>query len=545
MNSSQRQLLGVVLFTAVVVLLNVNLTWQDGDEDRYVVLGRAIASGQGVTAVYLPDPRPEWATPPGYPWVLAVMMRMAGMDRLVPLMALSALFYVAFSAVLVRIFQRELENSRELVLPTVLMALLPVFALSFVWRIFSEALSLLVFFAAFLCCLAAVKSPRSLRWALAGGLLAGAGLAIRPTAVVLLPAGFLHFAARRRWREALLFSLSMLVASVPALWETHRLVGSLLPSLMKYGQEGPGGGPLQAVVAAANTIAWGLPHYLFVELPRRMFFALFHYHCLLCKLHLGVLVTPLSVSVAILVLIGFFSRLRSATVLEFFWLFYWPLFCSFNSADFAQRGQFNYQERYLIPVLSLAALYFAVGLVTLAHLLPRRYPAARTWTPRVIVGLAALYVTLAALGAGAVRTRNELRVWGLHPWDPRRYEVLGTEDEQPWAQYVRTGFWIRDHLPTNVIVVSRKPQHTFLFSGRRGCRYDGTDVAGSSSWEIITAQLKFGPVAILQDAFPAESGYGRDRIAMLDPLIEAHRKDLKLIYESPPPVTRLWLLTGE
>ena len=78
-------------------------------------------------------------------------------------------------------------------------------------------------------------------------------------------------------------------------------------------------------------------------------------------------------------------------------------------------------------------------------------------------------------------------------------------------------------------------------SGLKGFRYDSDFLPGATDlWANILAHQQYGPVYIVQDAYPAGTGYGNARIAMLDPLIEKKADQLELVLETPEPVTKLW-----
>ncbi len=292
----------------------------------------------------------------------------------------------------------------------------------------------------------------------------------------------------------------------------------------------------------ATNILTGAIGYFFYHLPREMFFSLMDYRCLLCKIHAGWLIWPVSLGISVSVLVGFLGRLRSPRMGEWFWLFYWPIICSWNAGSEAPVYGFHFQPRYLLPILPLAALYFVDGTIIISSLLIRR----ETWARRAWMTVAfscAVYVLVTSLAVGGVRLRNEWRVRGLSAWSPARVERI---EDAAFARYIEAGLWLKENTPTNVVIASRKPQHTYLFSKRKGFRYD-TDWLGEDRdiWGNILAYRQYGPVYILQDAFPAESGYGQSRVHGLDPAIMTHAGDLEMVFETKEPVTRVWRVKSE
>jgi hypothetical protein len=515
--------------TAVLVLLHVNLTWQDGDEDRHVLVARAMAEGLGQTDIYLPVNQPEVMTPPAYPWLLSRLWKIWP-DQLVPRMAFSAICYVLFAIVLVRWLRRD-EQPPALSAGAAILGLGSVFALTYVWRIFSETFYMLVTYLAFLAAARSEKNPSS-RAAIGVGLLAALSALIRPVGIALFPAGVLYYAIRRRWKSALLFAGAVLLVYGPFMLRTYRLAGVPIPHMLVYEEVGEAAAVDRgaALAGLVRVMSESLPYYFFHALPRRMFFALFDENCLLCLVHLQPLVKPLAGLVSLLILSGFLIRLRRMTLAELFWLCYWPMLGTFKQWP---------QDRYLIPLIPLAALYLVQALEWIGRRLGRP-----RWSRAVAVLLAA-YVLAAAIGAGLVRARKAWQVRELDPMHPARQEAIGWPDDLAFARFIEAGHWIRENAETNALVVSRKPRHLFLFSGRRGFRYDGVDIRGSNTWAIITSQRGLGPILLVQDGYSPESGYGRDRMGMLDPAIAGHADQLELLHETEPPVTRVWRVKDE
>jgi hypothetical protein len=226
--------------------------------------------------------------------------------------------------------------------------------------------------------------------------------------------------------------------------------------------------------------------------------------------------------------------------MEFYFLIYLCLISTYNPARYLTQGVFLPQYRYLICMLPLAAFYLATGwLYVISHVFHRSVQI-RTRIVYVGLGLFAIYVLSTSAIAGFLRTKHEWPLRGRPIWDPVRLEQTDNTANHALAQYMRTAFWIRDNLSTNIVIASRKPEHTYLFSGRKSFRYDGVDVHGSNVWDIMTRQQQYGELIILQDAFPPDTVYGQDRMTMLEPLMREKEHQLELLYESAPPTTRVW-----
>ena len=116
----------------------------------------------------------------------------------------------------------------------------------------------------------------------------------------------------------------------------------------------------------------------------------------------------------------------------------------------------------------------------------------------------------------------------------------GGEDDRAFANYITAAEWIRDNLSDDTYVISRKPRQTYLFSGRKGYRYLYGHTKSTNAWENITLHADTRPVVLIEDGFTINSGYGQDRIYHLEPVLTKHRHEMTLLFETPPPVTKVW-----
>lgn len=534
-----RALWGLLVLFALTAVAFVGRTWSDGDEGRYLSLARAVATGQGQVAAYLPQPRPETLTPPGYVWYLALLHRMSSGSMLAMRLGSLAAFVLA-GALFVRMLRADDRLSPVLRAAAVAAGLFPVVYLSFAWQLMSEALFFLALFGA-LWALARARDRGGWADAALAGAFAGLSLLVRPAGLALLVAGVLHLALRRRFRPAAVFAAVAVACYLPAVVRTVVLSGSALPHLSHF-EGGAGGVHESPLRVAAESIVQSFPRYFFFELPRHQFFSLFDHRSLLTRLHLGFAAGPLALAAALLVLAGSLARLRRPDAAVLFWWVYWPLLCAYNQPDYRAAGTFFYQPRYLIPLLPLAAVYLCEGLALLARPWAarlRKDPAQLAAGPAL---LAAAYVLLTGLGAAGVRLRNERPLWRYDDFAPERQLVRHNELDAAFGRYLESARWIGDHAPPDAAVASRKPDHVWLVSGARGFRYDAGDAekAAHDIWSHMLEQGRGRPLLILQDAFPAETGYGRTRVNGLDPVLEAHRGELELLHETAAPVTRIW-----
>ncbi len=531
----RRVILAITFLSIALTLGFIKRTWTDGDEGRYLSLARSVSLGHGQTAIHLPRPVPEWLTPPAYVWMLGMLDRISHSNMTA--LRLSSAVSMILSAWLFALYAARATRLDPLSLFCALaVGLFSVQTLAHGWLLMTEATYMAV--AALILYLAARSGENpSPRVAFAIGLLSGLSMLIRPAGMAFAPAILIVLLLRRSWLGCATFLLGLALAYSPAIIRSYHLVGVPFPHMTHFeGSPGHSGQSLSPLSLFHN-IATSFPGYYFVHLPAHLFFSLFDYHCLLCKLHLASLVRPVSILIGLFIAIGFFARLRRPGVAEFYWLFSWPFLCVYNQPDYAAAGIFLYQPRYLIPILPLAGFYLIEGFAALA----RRFPVRGIRILHILAAACAAYVLLAATGVAAVRVRNEWALRRLSDFAPARLLASSYDGDHALGRYIEAAQWLGSNAPPDAVVASRKPDHVYLISGLKGFRYDGADLRPSSDvWSNIKNQQQYGPSFIIEDAFPADSGYGHTRIAGLLPVLAAHSNDLELIYETAAPVTRIW-----
>lgn len=540
--SSARLVLFLTLLGAFFAFTHIRLAWTDGDEGRYLAISSSIAKGLGQVEEYFPDPQPETITPSGYVWYLAAWIRVFGQNRLTWVRLSSVLPFVAFVACFSAFVLRRTRNrwGAWAAVCVVVFGAFQVQLLRYAWNLMSETNFLLPVYLAFALQEKETARNREPVWLAAVlGALAAWSTLVRPVGVALALAGGICFLVRRRWWPLLAFCSGFGVCYLPQVVRTWCLAGVPFAHMTHYHSDASF---FQSVAALASTTWKGFVGYFFRSLPSDLFFFLFGGGGWLAKIGLSAISLPLMWLVSALVALGFVRRVSRIRMAEWFWLVFWPLVCTYDIGTEAHTpGAFRFNPRFLAPVLPLAALYFAEAVDWICSALSRLSKRPLPLRTALFSSLAA-YTFLVSLAVSAVCIKNAWRFRGLPSWSPARVASSGDADDIAFARFIETAEWAAAHLPSNAVIASRKPQQTFLFSGLKGFRYDfdWLDASNHDVWQNALAYRRYGPVYLLQDAFPPSGGYGNTRVTLLDPLIAAHQPDLALVYSSADPVTRLW-----
>jgi hypothetical protein len=236
--------LGIVLVAALALAsgLAVVDTYPVGvvhDDAMYVILARALASGEGYRFLNLPGAPPATHFPPGYPALLALVSWIAPAFpvNVVVFKALNALF-LAVAAVLVARFAREraVGDGWSLALGGATAVSIPLLVLG------SMVLSEPLFLALLLALLPALESlvegrASAVRLVSLGAAIAACTL-VRSHGIALVPAVVVALALRRRWRDALVVGGAAAACLLPwQLWSAvhaGRLPAPLLGNYDSY-----------------------------------------------------------------------------------------------------------------------------------------------------------------------------------------------------------------------------------------------------------------------------------------------------------------------
>jgi hypothetical protein len=201
------------------------------DDAFYVILARALATGQGYRNLNVPGLPPATHFPPGYPALLALVSYVAPAfpASVAAFKALNALFLAGASVLVARLLRRRLGMgvAWSAGVGVVTAVSVPMLILS------NLVLSELCFLALTLALLLALErliDTETPAWRV---LLLGVGIAVcamvRTHGVVLVPAAVIALGARRRWRDAALLSSAAVVCVLPwQLWTMRH--GGALPS---------------------------------------------------------------------------------------------------------------------------------------------------------------------------------------------------------------------------------------------------------------------------------------------------------------------------
>jgi hypothetical protein len=256
-------LLGSVAFA--VALLTVT-PWPVGvfqDDAIYVVLAKALATGEGFRMINLPGAPHATHFPPAYPAFLALLWKLAPEfpDNIVVFKFANALFLAGVAALTYRYARMRFALGPAASATAAVIGSLSVVVLMVTGVVMSEPMYMCLVIPT-LAAAERASEDGDLRWALVAGLLIGLLTLVRSVGVFMLPAALVVMLLRKQWRCSAACLVGALVFIVPwQMWISTYQAETPAPLVGKYGAYGSwladgyraGGWSFAGAVLAKNT----------------------------------------------------------------------------------------------------------------------------------------------------------------------------------------------------------------------------------------------------------------------------------------------------
>jgi hypothetical protein len=235
----------LVLGAIVLAVALLTITpWPVGvfqDDAIYVVLAKALATGEGFRMINMPGAPHATHFPPGYPLVLAALWKMVPSfpDNIVVFKFLNALFLAGTAIGTYRFGRSRLGLEPLGAAAAAAVGTISVVVLVITGVVLSEPLYMLLVIPTLLLAERAADDG-SARTAAAAGALIGVLALVRTVGLFLLPAALIVLLLRRRWRSAGIVAAAALVFIAPwQLWHSAYQGEMPAPFVGKYGSYGP------------------------------------------------------------------------------------------------------------------------------------------------------------------------------------------------------------------------------------------------------------------------------------------------------------------
>ena len=178
--------------------------------------------------------------------------------------------------------------------------------------------------------------------------------------------------------------------------------------------------------------------------------------------------------------------------------------------------------RFLIPVIPFLGYYGLIG----GRVLLERAFAPRATQGIIVTGVSLLIAMLVLANGVLIRTNVER--WSTDPAQYYRYDPS-------WSSYIQSAQWLRENLSQEDIILARRHFAMYVYSGRLTAKYRYETKDDEMGYLLSGTATKF----VVEDAFAGARG----DFSLLPPALEAIDGGLELVYTTPrdSPV-RVWRL---
>ena len=405
-------------------------SWIGKDSAVYVLLGRALAQGNGYFNYFFSIPSPHALYPPGYPFILAAVIRIFGENLL--FLRMSSIAFSGLSLViLLKILSSYLEE-KELFFTFLLFALNPLF-LNFTHQIYSEAAYVLFSWLGIYIFLnnPDILSAKKTIW---GALAILAGLYCRVIGISLYCSLLFYLLIKRRYRQVILVSFLALIILPWIIYMLKNSCGYSQVFMMKDVYN-PLAGEIKLIDIALRLFS-NIKYYTSKVVSDLLFYPYFK------EVTFGYPFFPLKIFLSLLfsflLLVGFyFTASKSIGIIEIYILFYMIILLFHSYHD----------ERFLLPIYPFLLRYLLVAL---------KLPKFKfTKTAIILVLLFALIPENINMIKNLVKKKDFLK--------PAYSEYLS---------------WIKNNTRPDSIIMSGDSAGIYYYTGRKGAFFNlGTDYA--------------------------------------------------------------------
>ena len=404
-------------------------TW--GDNALFIILGRSIASGQGMRDISYPG-TPVSGYAFGFPVMLAIIEWLSPGNHLAEKLLIVGWYLLAIP--LCYLLARDLVGPKPALWSAVLIASSP-FMLRWSHQVMTEMPFLSVSLLGLLLLGRAtaegdrLSDPRFIG-SLAAILMA---MTIRSPGLLLALAALLVVIARRRYRSFAVILVLLIVAITGAVIAGYGaiLLGYIPRFVGPPGGTPDSGGVFQNVIGRVQTNVW---RQVFVNIP--VMILPFPGGWLNPRLLVG-LRGLLALVVLSLLVVGLGRMFRRSEP----WAVYTGLYLL---AVVIWDPQWAVM-RTLIPIVPFLCLSIVVGVMPVLAWCQQRWPKGGSWPQSGLVSL----------------------VFAIHVWgNIDSAQTFRTYPPQ-WQSYFEAAAWIEQHTPPNSIIAARKPTLLYLTSKRR------------------------------------------------------------------------------
>jgi hypothetical protein len=467
-----------------------------GDNANYIILAKSLLQGFGYRDLF--DPRLPFHTqyPPGFPLIL-----IPGLIIFDNNFALLKFFIIALALggfTLFYLILKRREGNQKWLYPLLILAVSPLL-LEYAHWILSEIPYL---FFSLLAIYLFERFSDLKRNNIVFFLLTAISVTfvyfIRSIGISFVLTCLVYLIYKRQWKELMVLAIIIGIFVIP--WQIHnsKVAGQTSGYFQQFLQKNPYEPELGTITFSEylSRILANFNLYTFFVIPQILF----------PSITSSFLLNSLGFISLVIILIGLISIIKTKA------LGIWEIYLFFFMAITLSWPLVWSGDRFLLPIVPFLIYYFFTGLGNLGRWLKFKS------LPIIAVFL---MVILALTDSAKKIPYNLSNLFAYLKGD--KYAGYSID----WQRYFETLNWLKENTEKDAIVVSRKPQFTYLLSARKSFLY----------------QFSSDPEKIINDFYEKKANYllfdsfywTQTTRKYVGPVLQVYPDKFELIYKSPPP----------
>lgn len=497
-NLSDRKIFSILLlvFLCLIILQYDPKLFTGGDNATYIILAKSLLQGFGYRELFAPDMPHHIQYPPGFPLVLIPGLIL--FDNNFALVKFIIIALALGSFVFFYLILKRKKEGRSWLFPLMILAVSPII-LEYSHWILSDIpylfFSLLAIYALdrFL-----VLKKNNILFFLLMTISVTFVYFVRTIGVSFILACLCYFFYRRRWRELAILAIILGIFIVPWQIRNSKLGGATSNYFQQFLAKNPYNPELGNVTFSEyfSRVYTNFKLYTFFVVPQILFPSITN----------SVLLNILGFVSLILITLGFINILIKKS------LSHWELYTTFFMGITLSWPEVWSGDRFLIPIIPFLIYYFFIGLRNFSQWLKLKS----------LLIIVAIIMTILAIRENIKTIPDNLSNL-LNYLKGDKYAGYSAD----WRRYFEALNWIKDNTEKAAIIVSRKPQFTYLFSQRKSFLY----LFSSDPKQIMDDFYKKKGNYLLYDSFYWTATTPK----YLGPVLQAYPDKFELIYKSPSP----------
>ncbi len=489
-NDKKIFLILMVIFIIINILNFDPKLFLGGDNAHYLILAKSLITGQGYRDIFMPDMPAHSQYPPGFPILLAPFVLLFS-DNFIAIKLVIMLLSVGMFYFCYQLYKHYLTD-RRWILALLLVTCSPIiimyshYILSEIPYLFFSLLAIYLF--------TKIKILNRKTLALFIGMISAliATYYLRTVGITLLLAILIYLIFTKRYSE---FVILLLLSGIfVALWQIRSV---------KIGDSG-----YFTQFFSRNPYDLEAGKITFSELISRFFknFKLYTLEIfpkiLLPTWHNVVALRIVGFLSSSLVLIGLISKIKKISMLEIYLVL-------FLIITFAWPAVWT-GDRFLLPILPLLFYYLILGI---QRLIKKSFVM-----PSLITSFFVIFCLAELLSVSSENMRN------LNAYF-RGDKMAGYPLD--WQNYFKALDWIKHNTATDEVVISRKPQFTYLIANRKSFTYPFSNDE-NKFFEMVK---KYQPHYLLFDRFY----WTATTTKYLAPIVSKYQDKFQVLYQTSKP----------